>query len=153
MILQLRRQKCPWQFSSLSYLTATSSLVDNIRMSLNDAFLYGFIIHLHHATAIEERYLSGIDYNRYSAICNVSTLIGLKNNPYNLGEYSILLAQELWNSPLGMEEIMSSILLLCLRESLKLRPIILGGKFSSASPRRCHIHLQILFYTAFSSYQ
>ena len=124
-------------------------LVDNIRMSLIDAFLYGFIMHLHHATAIEERYLSGIDCDRYSAVCNVSTLVGMKTKQYNLGEYSILLTQESRNSPLKMEEIMSSTLLLCSRKSLNLRPIILGEKFCSTRARIAVIFISNFYFIPF----
>ena len=98
-------------------------LVDINQLSWN---VDGFIMHLQHATVIETRHLSGIDCDQCSAICNVSTLIGLKTNHYDLGEYSVQLAHELRNSSLAMEKILYSTLLLCTRKSLKLRPIILG---------------------------
>ena len=41
-------------FMEAGYNYNLLSLVDNIRVSLNDAFLDGFLIHLHNATAIEE---------------------------------------------------------------------------------------------------
>ena len=106
-------------------------------------------MHLHHVTAIEERHLSGIDCDRYSAVYNVSTLVGLKTNRYNLGEYSVLLVQELRNSPLEMEEIMSSTSLLCLHKSLMLRPMILSEKFRSACARITVIFISNFYFIPF----
>ena len=95
----------------------------------------GIIMHLLHALVIEPSLLSDIVCDRYSTIYNVSTHVGLEINRYDLGESSVQLAHESRKSPLKMEGILSSTSLLCSRESLKRRSIILGEIFSSACAR------------------
>ena len=105
-------------------------LVDIKQLYLN---VNGIIMHLLHALVIETRLLSGIVCDRCSTLCNVSTRVGLETNQYDLGEYSVQLAHESRNSPLKMEGILSSTSLLCSRESLKRRSIILGEIFHAPS--------------------